>query len=330
MRWTAFLGGVALGALVVGVLWFLFRPAPSPSASRVPVSPDVPRTSALQELLAKSPRELEGTDVASMNLACAEGLPGSEKLDIPRCLAKLDEWARKVKSETDRHLYRAHDPKYALHYRNSENYLRAEMLIQVLTEDCKVHYNRKRIREVDFKNSKDLFIHGMIDDTNGGTCASMPVLYVAVGRRLGYPLKLVVGKNHVFARWEDPKGGERFNIEVTNGMTSESDDHYRTWPEKVTPKEEKDCRLLVSLSPAEELALFLASRAHCLFDLGRFSEARGAYAQACWLDPENMSHRGWVSEAARMEAGMTRHSSEKAERQEASKSGLASNGEEEP
>jgi hypothetical protein len=40
------------------------------------------------------------------------------------------------------------------------------------------------------------------------------VLYVAIGRRLGYPLKLVECKGHLFVRWEDAK--ERFNIEGTS------------------------------------------------------------------------------------------------------------------
>ena len=44
----------------------------------------------------------------------------------------------------------------------------------------------------DFCQPEDVFIHGMIvEGGKGGTCASMPVLYVAVGRRIGLPLYLV-------------------------------------------------------------------------------------------------------------------------------------------
>ena len=42
-------------------------------------------------------------------------------------------------------------------------------------------YNKQRVRDVDFKNSRDLFLHGMVGGASGGTCVSMPVLYVAVG-----------------------------------------------------------------------------------------------------------------------------------------------------
>jgi len=41
-----------------------------------------------------------------MNLLCAAGLPGAQTLDIDRCLATRDGWAARVKSETDRHLYK--------------------------------------------------------------------------------------------------------------------------------------------------------------------------------------------------------------------------------
>jgi len=147
------------------------------------VAPYVQKVQSLEVLL-KMPREqLADVDVAETNLHCADGLPGAEKLDIGRCLATLDEWAGRVKSVTERYLYRVHDPRWAEHYKYSQAWLRIELLAQVLQEDCGVHYNMERVRNIDFKNSKDLFIHGMIDDPNGGTCVSMPVMYVAVGRR---------------------------------------------------------------------------------------------------------------------------------------------------
>ena len=143
------------------------------------------KAQSLADLLAMMPEQLAQVDIAEMNLLCATGLPGAEDLDIDRCLARIDEWAGKVKAETERHLYRVHDPRYAEHYRHSEKYFRAEFLLQVLQEDCGVHYNMERVNSISFAQSKDLFIHGVVADPNGGTCVSMPVLYVAVGRRLG-------------------------------------------------------------------------------------------------------------------------------------------------
>ena len=257
------------------------------------------KAKSLGHLVEMAPEQLAAVDIAEMNLLCATGLPGAQKLDLDRCLARLDEWAARVKLETDRHVYRAYDPRWADHYKYSEAWMRAEMLAQVLQEDCGVHYNMERIRDIDFTNSKDLFIHGMIGSDNGGTCASMPVLYVAVGRRLGYPLKLVLTKGHVFTRWDD--GKQRFNIEVTGngGTDSYPDEHYKTWPMKWTPREAKTNCYLKSLSPAEELGSFLASRAHCLFDNARTKEAFHAYAAAHRLAPKNPAYLAWARQAQR-------------------------------
>ena len=190
-----------------------------------------------------------------------------------------------LRSETQRHLYRASDPRYAEHYGHSEARLKAEFLVQVLQEDCGVRYNEKRIRNVDFSNPKDLFIHGLLDPANGGTCASMPVLYAAVGRRLGYPIRLVLAKEHVFCRWDD--GRERFNIEgtATGGVDFFPDEHYRSWPSAISDREMESGEFLKSLTPQEELAVFLLTRGSCLRANGRQAEALACNAEAHRLMP---------------------------------------------
>lgn len=242
---------------------------------------------SFHELLAMTPEQLAQVDLALMNLLCAQDLPGAENLDIPAALAQLDAWAAKVRFETDRHLYRAADPQYAEHYGHSEARLRAEFIVQCLQEDCGVHYNEQRIRNVDFSNPADLFIHGLVNSDNGGTCSSMPVLYAAVGRRLGYPIKLVLAKQHVFCRWEDDK--ERFNIEgATNGgVDFHPDEYYRTWPVPISDGEMASGEFLKSLSPREELAAFLLQRASCWQAHRRMNEARACLAEALCLMPNS-------------------------------------------
>lgn len=101
----------------------------------------------------------------------------------------------------------------------------------------------------------------------------MPVLVVAIGRRLGYPLKLVRTKAHLFARWDAP--GERFNVEVTGrGWNPHPDSHYREFPFPFTKEEEQANRYLESLSAAETLATFLGVRAACLTHHDRRAEAQ--------------------------------------------------------
>jgi len=114
-----------------------------------------------------------------------------------------------------------------------------------------------------FGNSRDLFIHGMTSGEQQGTCASMPVLYVAIGRRLGYPLKLVECKDHLFVRWEDAK--ERFNIEGTgSGLNCYPDQEYMEWPRPISKEELAAGMYMKSLSPKRELAVFLELRSLCL------------------------------------------------------------------
>src|SRR5262249_19962272 len=84
----------------------------------------------------------------------------------------------------------------------------------------------------DFSNPENGFIHGLIQG-KGGVCSSVPVVYAAVGRRLGYPMKLVTAKSPLFTRWHDLQG-ERFNIEVNlTGVNFHRDEYYRSWPIRI-------------------------------------------------------------------------------------------------
>ena len=87
-------------------------------------------------------------------------------------------------------------------------------LVTCLQKHLGVYYNLSfSDGEYDATDSRNLFVHGILGG-HGGTCVTMPVLYIAVGRRLGYPLYLARAREHLFARWEQPEG-ERFNVECT-------------------------------------------------------------------------------------------------------------------
>jgi len=265
---------------------------------------------SINELLDLPKEELHRVDIARMNLLCASRLPGTESLDIDQALAQLDEWAKKVAAETDRHLYRVSDPRYAKHYNNSEAQFRAEMLAQVLQEDLGVKYDMSSVGNFSFTDPTVAFIHGMIPtkgkttaDTPGGTCASMPVLYVAVGRRLGYPLKLTTTDSHIFARWEglnhsNPAWRGRFNCETTNGFSVLPDDYYRTWPKPVTEHEVAANGFLKSLTPAQEMAQFMAARGHHGVDVGEISFAARCYENAYRADMRQPAYLSWFMDAA--------------------------------
>src|SRR3990172_4735469 len=96
-------------------------PSREPAAPKATIRAALPRAEwkarTLDALLAMPPDRLATVDIAEMNLLCAVGLPGAEKLDVDHALATLDRWAARVASETDRHMYRVHDPKWAESYR---------------------------------------------------------------------------------------------------------------------------------------------------------------------------------------------------------------------
>jgi hypothetical protein len=252
-------------------------------------------------------------DVAEWNLLAAAELPGADKLDAPRLLARLDDWAEQVRRETERHYYRFLDNPSE--YNNSQGCFCVLVLVTVLERDLGVGYNPERVKDAsfqdpysvqpDFRDSRDLFVHGILDGP-GGTCSSMPVLYTAVGRRLGYPLKLVEAPGHRFSRWDDPLGTfngvpDVFNIDACgHGFASYPDAHYRTWPRPWTDAETQCGRYLVSLSPAGELACFLATRGSCLEDNQRIAVAFQCFDWAYQLTKDQR----YYSEAARLQRSL--------------------------
>ena len=142
-----------------------------------------------------------------------------------------------------------------------------------------------------FSDSKAVFIHGMTRPNGLGTCSSMPVFYVAIGRRLGYPLKLVKAKGHLFARWDEGRS-RSFNIECTSiGFVSHTDEEYRTWPAPFKPDEEQSESYLKSLTPVQELAVFLTIRGECLRSSGDLLKAVGAMAQAFYKEPQSVGNQ---------------------------------------
>lgn len=115
----------------------------------------------------------------------------------------------------------------------------------------------------------------------------MPVLFAAIGRRLGYPLFIVRGMEHLFLRWEEPNG-ERFNIESTSvGFDPRNDGHYHFRPRPLSEADLATGLYLENLSRREELAECFTQRGHCLFDHLRLHEAMEAYSRAQRLCPRH-------------------------------------------
>lgn len=141
------------------------------------------------------------------------------------------------------------------------------VLCSTLQRECGVKYNPERkVNPGDARDSRDRFIHG-ITHGNGGTCASQPVLYAAIGRRLGCLLRLVQGARHLFLRWDESESNsvlyrDVFNIEATSpeGFVSPPDEYCRHFPFRHPDPHVDPKQYLRSLNFEEELAIFLCVR----------------------------------------------------------------------
>lgn len=235
--------------------------------------------------------ELARHDIAAVNLACAAGLAGSEKIDVARCLETLDQWADKVRKYTDRQFPQFRRRPWECE--GSEEYFRAICMITVLQRDLGVRYNPAKIPDDATFDLADTHIHGAIYGA-GGTCASLPIVYVAIGRRLGYPLKIVeayggAAANHFFVRWDDG-AGKRLNIEAAApGLSCMSDDYYRQGRYATTPEIERAGAFLTSMSPRMELASFMVERGFRWREVRNYREWIDAWAWAHCLWPERES-----------------------------------------
>lgn len=246
------------------------------SAHRVPQS--------LREVLALAPDDLASLDIALVNLLCAEGLPGAEELNIPACLVTLERWTDSVRRYTrDCAGDYQHDPARFGHHKGFSKLVSMAVLLK---RGIRIAYQPRAIGNFDFTDSRDDLLHGLLT-RKLGTCASLPVLCVAIGRRLGYPIHLAIAKGHVLSQWVDADGSHvNFEISGNDGECSRfEDEHYHFWPRRLTPHEQASGRYLRPLAPVEDLACFLETRGHCLTDNGRFDEAAEAYGHARRLAP---------------------------------------------
>lgn len=280
--------------------------------ARKPVDPTPQPTAAgeLVDSLLEIPQVPQNSDIGFLNLVTAPGLPSDQRGRIVSDgLRTLDAWAATVAEQTWKNHHRYLDNPGEF---KNEIEWKLAMMCTVLGQDFKVRYDpsltsadqQNASNQRFFANPDSVFLTGCIGESRVGTCASLPVLYVAVGRRAGYPMHLVAAKGHLFARWDDGKG-TRVNLEAANagGFTSHPDSHYRTWPAPITPQEERSGRYLQNLTAEESLAIFMSTRAACLRSSGKTADAISAAAAAFRLAP----NLGGIAEALRATVGGNRN-----------------------
>ncbi|MCA9110526.1 MAG: hypothetical protein KDA52_11285, partial [Planctomycetaceae bacterium] len=156
--------------------------------------------------------------------------------------------------------------------------------------DDKVKETIEQGRRWNTSDSSEVFIHGILSKKRTGTCSSLPTFAIAVGRRLGYPLKLVLVPNHTFYRWDD--GDEDFNYQHTEaGGDIHPNEYFHEWPVKWKYEDfrmnERTKVWLHSMSPKQETSKFLCNRAILLITTRRYDEALQAVDAARRFNPDN-------------------------------------------
>lgn len=104
-----------------------------------------------------------------------------------------------------------------------------------------------------------------------------PILYVSVGRRLGYPLRFAVDQKGggISVRWETPT--ESYPVDLSERQI----ERIGELPPPVPAKEQA----FYFLSPTDEFAYFLGTRGQLLEQHGKPDEALIAYTHALLLSP---------------------------------------------
>jgi len=268
------------------------KPAPSLAERGGPL-----RHRSVAQLVALSDAALERVDIVEMNIAVAGEIPGLEKLDYDHYRQIVDGWTEEFRRwlPTVEHAFHERPD----HYHNDINFFRLGMLAQFLDEQVGIAYveQQKQAQLEERKAGKPavvfytdpghLLLHGLID-TKRGTCATMPALHVAIGRRLGWPVGLACVKSHYVCRFDD--GQVVYNIEATDtgqgGFASGSDaDYVRT--QKLSRRAVSSGSDLRKLSAREMLGVFVAGRARHYADTNRPSLAAQDYALAHALFPRS-------------------------------------------
>lgn len=267
--WLVWIGSCILAGGVLGTtVGFVFFRSNSKSSTQ-PVSFESVSTDGwptLESLAAMSDAELGKVDPIVVNLVVARGITGWEKLDIKKYVKQVDEWAAKINEasniaeqyERDTELYK-HSPKL---------WRAGGMAIALAGSLGHIHYTTENLSPAHPEQS---FVNGLID-TQRGTCASMPILFLGVAHRLGWPMHAVVSRDHMWTRWDEGEPGpndgkEYFNLEATDAASKDGMGKFSSPSDEEMAKFVGTPRELIdngsdfgSLTPRQTLAVYLQAR----------------------------------------------------------------------
>lgn len=247
-----------------------------------PASTEPTFSKAVEKLLAL-PEDKIDIGTAAFTLA-KEVYPD---VDIAAYSQRLDDLAQKVRQL-------ANDPK------DPETRVRALNTVLHLNEDFRYDHSPGARENLD-----NLFLHRYLDRRRG-TCVTMPLLYVAVGQRLGYPIRPVVAPDHMFARYVDPNFAWQ-NIETTSGgkyFTNE--DYIRRF--FVSDKGLATGSYMRAMTRRELLGHLLSANAAVFGRRGEAAKAIKYLEKAIQFDPKFADHYDNLATAYRAVGQATKNS----------------------
>ena len=136
-----------------------------------------------------------------------------------------------------------------------------------------------------YRDERNVFLTGLMA-TRRGSCVSMPMIYLCVGRKLGYPVHLVMVGNHLFIRWQESTD-LYLNIETTiasQTAVAENEDVFLE-AEGLTRAEIAGTNWLRNLSNREIVASLLFARSGCHSAMDRVESAYRDCRRAVHLAP---------------------------------------------
>lgn len=132
---------------------------------------------------------------------------------------------------------------------------------------------------------QNFFLHNTLD-TRQGNCLSIPMLYMAVAQRLGYPVYAVTAPDHSFVRFVDPRLKEQ-NIELSASAGYSPDEDY-AFNLNISQKAIRNGAYLRTLSRRHYLGVLLLQNALAFEEQGDLDRAIRYLEKAEEVDAKNV------------------------------------------